>query len=150
MIRIPCSLLYMGDFNGPEMDSMRGGIHRILVDEQKNEKIIPTRCPHSFTIDYMSRDIFWNDGCTYQTKTCKLDGSSSRLLDIGHSFFSYGTSVFKSRLCWISNNERSVFCSDVVNVDVKKIHTQGTIMRDMQLVHPLNQPSGKLLWVWLC
>ena len=138
----------MAEFNGTVVDSKRGGIQRIVVDEREHEKIVHTDCPLSLTLDYRSRDLYWMDGCTYQIGTSKIDGSLYRLISRnGNNFFSHGSSVFQSHLYWTTydDSKANVYCYNVLTNAEDKIHSWNRIiLRDLQLVHSSNQPSGKL------
>lgn len=130
-------------------DRKREGIYRVPMDGDKDdEKIIDTQCPDSLALDYKSRYLYWIDGCNYQLGTSKVDGTLDHLLRTGaNRFFPYGCSVLKSHIYWTQAGDVSfVYCFETKSAVEDEIYSQkNTIMRDIQIVHPSNQPSCKSL-----
>lgn len=114
---------------------------------EKDEKmIVESKCPFSLTLDYTSRDLYWTDGCDYQIRTSKIDGSlNHQIRTESNSLFPYGSSILDSHLYWTQAGEVStVNCFETRAAVQDQIYSQrNTIMRDIQIVHPSNQLSRK-------
>lgn len=128
-------------------DLDRDGIYRIPVDGSEEQKMVESLCPDSLALDYGSRDLYWLDGCNYQIGTSKIDGSESQLITTsGNQMFPYGSSVIDSHIFWSTKDgdESFVSCFERRTAVQTQIYSEsGTIIRDIQIVHPSNQLSRK-------
>lgn len=116
------------------------------MNNEEEEKLITSTCPHSIALDYTNGNIFWIDNCNYQLGTSKIDGSLDHFVPTGsNSYFSYGASVYNTHVYWIEAGETSIVdCFEMETSTQNRIYAiTGTITRDIQIVHSSNQPSCK-------
>lgn len=125
------------------------GIYRMAVNGGEREKISDTLCPYSLTLDYATRDLYWLDSCTYQLETSKIDGSNFQHIETDDdNYFSYGVSVHDGNVYWTQTGPTSyVDCYDMEAASQHRIYSvQNTVLQDIHIVDPSNQPSGKPIY----
>ena len=132
------------------MGNFTRGIYKILLNGTVEKEVVPVDCPTSLHFDYQNKDLYYFSSCKQKIGTSRMDGSLSHPLPGTYKFL-YGSSSFGNHLYWthIADNTATVTCKNMADTGGQQepedlYAMKDTFFRDLQVVHPSNQPSSKL------
>lgn len=106
-------------------------------------------CIQAMSVDYRTHTLYWINQCTYEVEAIRLDGDAST-----HAypfnrpiFFASALAVYQNLLFWAESGGVYRANRDVEDDIVRMYATSGTRATGVQVVHPSQQPQGRL---WYC